>query len=176
VQRSMKMISSPLSDHISYIKYIALENFSEYNHLVQGQIEEGKNNISDQYHRFRLFLSTIESLNNIPEYFFHDIKGSQGWTDSDLQRVLGEIRKKHRVLGDIEQIANAYKHSVRRKADNLQACEMQSLGVYLRLDNGKIKIDFGFDCIADEKLMDEAWDFWFNYFNSQDPSLLLPNT
>jgi hypothetical protein len=170
------MISSPLSNHISYLEYIALENFSEYNQLEQGQIEEGKNNLSDQYHLFRVFLSTIESLNNIPEYFFHDVKESQGWTDRDLSQVLGDIRKKHKILGDIEQIANAYKHSVRRNTKHLQGDEIQSLSIDVRLDNGKIKVDFGFNCIAGNELMDEAFNFWFGYFQSQDPSLLLPNT
>ncbi|CAG9000644.1 MAG: hypothetical protein CENE_02644 [Candidatus Celerinatantimonas neptuna] len=170
------MISSPLSNHRSYLEHIALENFKEYNQLVQKQTEEDKSNISDQYHRFRLFLSTVESLNNIPEYFFHDMKESQGWNDRDLTRILGEIRQKHKVLRDIEQIANAYKHSVRHNVCNLQAKDMQSLGVYVKLDNEKVKVDFGFDCIADETLMNEAWTFWFGYFHNQDVSILIPET
>ncbi|HCE4544997.1 TPA: hypothetical protein NGR73_001319 [Vibrio parahaemolyticus] len=166
---------SPLSDHRCYLTHIALPNFSDYNMLVDRQRNQERNKIPDQYDRLRLFLNTIESLNNVPEYFFHDVKEAQGWRDCDLGNILGQIRKKHPILRDIEQISNAYKHSVRRDSGLLQAADMTSSFVEITMEEGRIQINFGFDSIADETLMDEAWKFWLDYRQSTDESILLPD-
>ena len=55
-----------------------------------------------------------KQLNNILEYFLHEFKDSENWQDSDLPNILGDIRSKHQILRDIEQMANAYKHCIRK--------------------------------------------------------------
>ncbi|WP_230607399.1 hypothetical protein, partial [Vibrio cholerae] len=63
------MHSGPLSNHMSYLQHIALDNFSDYNFFIEELNEKESITIKDKYKRLRLFLNTIESLNNIPEYF-----------------------------------------------------------------------------------------------------------
>lgn len=168
------MLAGPLSNHENYLIHIALANFCEYNSLVQYQEEKGLNKTPAQYKRLRYFLNTIESLNNVLEYFFHDVKEAQGWKDKELNNILGKIRNKHKILRDIEQIANGYKHCIRRDNKNLQASDMHSSTVIISLDENGIRVDLGFDSIVDDNLMRDAWKFWLGY--RQDPNIekLLP--
>jgi len=169
------MLTGPLSDHQNYLRHIAMANFIDYNNLVRGQESAGKNKVPDQFKRLRLFLNTMESLNNVPEYFFHDVKSSQGWDDKDLNSVLGKIREKHPILRDIEQIANAYKHSIRRQNRNLQASDMQDMKIKSEFKKGDFEVSFDFESIVDDSIASDAWHFWRNYAESGDINILLPD-
>ncbi|BER96693.1 TPA: hypothetical protein RUZ85_003382 [Vibrio cholerae] len=171
------MHSGPLSNHMSYLQHIALDNFSDYNFFIEELNEKESITIKDKYKRLRLFLNTIESLNNIPEYFFHDVKKLQGWKDNDQRNVIGKIRDKNPILKDIEQIANAYKHRYRYKNGDLQSDDMQTslISLSINLNEEKVIVNVDFDSIADEEIMNDAWKFWLDYYKKADISILLPN-
>ncbi len=54
------MHSGPLSNHMSYLQHIALDNFSDYNFFIEELNEKESITIKDKYKRLRLFLNTIE--------------------------------------------------------------------------------------------------------------------
>ena len=98
----------PLSNHMKYLEHIVLNNFIDYFSFVETILPPISP--ADSYKQTRLFFNAIESANNLPEYFFHDEKNNNNWSDKNLAQVLGGIRNKHKILKDIEQISNAYKH------------------------------------------------------------------
>lgn len=168
----MEIFKGPLGSHINYLTHIALPNCLDYLNLINPQKEQNKN--PEKYKRLRYFLNAIESTNNIPEYFFHEYKKSQGWADTQLQDILGKIRSKHLILRDIEQISNAYKHCVRRKENEIHAKDMQSSFIQFEVSPEGIKVEYLFESIEDEKIMGEAFRFWTKYHQKQDISILLP--
>ena len=171
---AMDVFKGLLGSHKCYLAHVALDNCLDYFNLLEAQKKEGRDKITDRYIRLRYFLNAIESLNNIPEYFFHEHKGSQGWNDAQLRNVLGQIRSKHAVLKDIEQIANAYKHCVRRNSDDMHAGDMQSPLLEISIGSHGVKVKYMFESIEDEEIMGEAFRFWHGYHQSTDKSVLIP--
>lgn len=163
-----------LGSHTNYLAHVALDNCVDYFGLVEAQKEECRDETPDRYKRLRYFLNAIESLNNIPEYFFHEYKGQQQWNDSQLNNILGQIRSKHAILRDIEQIANAYKHCIRRKSDDLHAGDMQSPLLELSIGSNGVKVKYSCESIEDEEIMGEAFRFWHAYHQKPEKSVLLP--
>lgn len=170
----MSAISGPLANHLSYLRFIALPNCVDYFDFIRKIRENNDSTTPTKFKRLRLFLNAFESLNNIPDYFFHERKASKGWASSDERRILGEIRSHQRILRDAEQIANAYKHSERHKG-GLNAVDMQSALVSISLAQNSIDLKFEFDSIEDENILGEAFQFWVKYENSPDDSKILPN-
>lgn len=70
----MSTISGPLAGHINYIRYVALPNCIDYFNFIKVVRELDDKTTPTKFNRLRLFLNAFESLNNIPDYFFHDKK------------------------------------------------------------------------------------------------------
>lgn len=170
----MDIFKGLLGSHTNYLARVALDNCVDYFHLVKELQEEDRDSIPDRYKRLRYFLNAIESLNNIPEYFFHEHKGEQGWEDDQLRNVLGKIRLKHPILKDIEQITNAYKHCLRKDGDNLHAKDLQSPLLEFSFGPNGAKASYSFESIEDENFMGEAFSFWHAYHQNPDKNFLLP--
>lgn len=156
----------PLGNHINYIENIALPNCKDYFDLVKRHKESCEKSSSWDIKRLRYFLNAIESLNNIPEYFIHDKKEQRGWDSGQLADVLGGIRTNHKLLRDIELIANAYKHCVRYNPKDLHAGDLQSpfLSVVVSSPDDKgVDVYFKFSSIECERFMEEAFGFWVKY-------------
>ena len=166
--------TGPLSDHLNYLSYIALENCVDYFRLVQNAKEKGISGKAIKYKRLRYFLNAIESLNNSLEYFFHDHKADEGWPDKDMKRILREMRQKHRILSDIQQIANAYKHCVRHNSKHYHASDLQSSVINIDIGQDGTNIKINYVSIEDERIMEEAFKFWVEYHNKPDKNVLLP--
>lgn len=169
----MSTISGPLANHINYLRHIALPNCIDYFDFIRKIRECGDKTTPTKFNRLRLFLNAFESLNNIPDYFFHDTKITKGWSSSDEGRILGIIRNQHRILRDAEQIANAYKHSERHRG-GLNAADMQGTLISVSSVQNSIELTFEFNSIEDEKILNEAFQFWVAYENNPDNSKLLP--
>ena len=163
---------SPLSSHKRFIAHIVLDNFIDYFHFIDS-CNKPLNQI-ESYKQLRLFINAIESANNIPEYFFHDVKDKYNWKKEDLRNVLGGIRKKHKILRDIEQISNAYKHCVRNNKSDLQADDLESSSMFIHIVDGNMKIQYKYESIACEDIINKAFKFWYEYHNNSDETILAP--
>jgi len=164
-----------LGSHTNYLAHVALNNCVDYFDLIAEQKAKNQDQTLDRYKRLRYFLNAMESMNNVPEYFFHEFKSDLGWKDGEMGNILGEIRAKHPVLRDIEQITNAYKHSVRRSANDFHAKDLQSPTLEFLADSeGGAKVTFSFDSIEDEDMMGEAFRFWHAYHQDPDRNTLVP--
>jgi len=169
----MSTISGPLANHINYLRHIDLPNCIDYFNFIRKSRENNDSTTPTKFTRLRLFLNALESVNNIPDYFFHDTKNTKGWTSSDEGRILGIIRNQHRILRDAEQIANAYKHSERRNG-GLNAADMQGTLIAISLTKNDLELEFEFNSIEDESILNEAFQFWVAYEDNPDNSKLLP--
>jgi hypothetical protein len=161
----MRILKGPLGDHLNYIKHIAIGNCLDYFAVVNSHKGQCKNNMPDKYMRLRYFLNAMESLNNIPEYLFHDLKTSKNWEGNILSDFLGKIRSNNNILRDIEAVANAYKHCTRWDKSELHARDMQSMSMVVKLDGSGLRINLEFESIEDVKIMEEGYRFWLDYSN-----------
>lgn len=177
----MSMLSGPLGSHKGYIAHIALPNCSDYFDLCDLQREEEKYQATrSKYERLRLFLNAAESLNNIPEYIFHEYKAVYGWSkESEVRRLLAEESKIHET---INTLANGYKHSVRNppnKADQIKeidASDFQEIKILVASQLSapvSLDVSYSFESIEDEGILSEAFRFWVEYHNHQDLSRIL---
>ncbi|MCA0912486.1 hypothetical protein [Marinobacter nauticus] len=171
----MDVFKGLLGSHTNYLAHVALNNCVDYFDLVAEQKVKGQDQTPDRYKRLRYFLNAIESLNNVPEYFFHEFKSDLGWKDNNMRDILGKIRAKHPILRDIEQITNAYKHSVRRNSKDLHAKDLQSPSLEFLADSEGAEVTFSFDSIEDENMMGEAFRFWHAYHQDPDRNTLVPD-
>lgn len=168
-----EIFKGALGSHLNYLTHIALDNCKDYLWLVKAHKEDGRNQTRDKFKRLRFFLNAIESLNNVPEYFFHEHKDNEGWS-SDLERtILGDIRSSNKILRDIEQIANATKHYVRRNSKHIQAQDLQAAEIKVSIDPNNLDVQFNFDSIEDERIITEAFKFWVDYLNNPDKGILI---
>ncbi len=167
-------LKGPLGSHLNYLTHIALPNCVDYFELVQQQKEEARDSESNRYMRLRFFLNAIESLNNAPEFFFHENKQQQGWADKQRNSIIGGIRRKHEILKTIAEIANAYKHCITRNEMGMNASDLQtpSLSINIALSAQTVKVEYDFDSIESEDTLGEAFRFWMDYLNHPDDRLL----
>lgn len=70
----MSVFKGPLGSHTNFISYIALDNCSDYTRLCGLNRENGKDKTPDRFKEMRYFLNTIESFNNILDYFYYEFE------------------------------------------------------------------------------------------------------
>nr|VFK51201.1 MAG: hypothetical protein BECKTUN1418E_GA0071001_100535 [Candidatus Kentron sp. TUN]VFK57468.1 MAG: hypothetical protein BECKTUN1418F_GA0071002_11171 [Candidatus Kentron sp. TUN] len=175
---NMEPFKGPLGSHSNYIHHIALQNCIDYFRLAEGDKEKGLDDISDKYKRLRYFLNAIESINNIPSYFFHEYKKGYSWQDENT--ILKRMREKHTILGDVNEITNAYKHCITKKSDKCDAKDLQEpkIKIHVSMSSGKTDVEYDFDSIEStkekEKILSKAFGFWIDYINNQDKEFLVP--
>ena len=177
----MSILSGPLGSHKGYIAYIALPNCSDYFDLCALQREkETYQAIRSKYERLRLFLNAAESLNNIPDYIFHEYKSVYGWGKETEAR--GLLAKDSKIHETINTLANGYKHCVRnppKKAEQkkeINASDFQEIKIIASSQlNTSLSLDvsYSFESIEDEEMLAEAFRFWVGYHNHQYLSRLL---
>lgn len=177
----MSILSGPLGSHKGYIAYIALPNCSDYFDLCDLQREkEIYQTTHGKYERLRIFLNAAESLNNIPEYIFHEYKPVYGWsTEYEVRNLLARESKIHET---INTLANGYKHCVRNPPKNpgqikeIDASDFQEIKIITTLQlSAPISLDvsISFESIEDEGMLAEAFRFWVDYHDYHDLSRLL---
>lgn len=177
----MSTFSGPLGSHKGYIVHIALQNCSDYFELCDEQREAGTyEQIRSKYNRLRLFLNAAESINNIPDYIFHEYKDKYGWKkETDVRTLLSNKSKIHET---INTLANGYKHCIRNPqkdpsiAKEIDAADLQEVKLIVAADLANLKnldIEFSFDSIEDEEILGEAFRFWIDYHNSPNLPMLL---
>jgi hypothetical protein len=131
-----------------YIARIALENCIEYFLAVQCVGGNSTPVIPEGQHLlvFRRFLNAIESLNNIPDYLFHE----EARRDCSLDEFRVKMITESPAIRRVSEIANAYKHRVRgsgkKKPFIPKAGAMNSK-----------------DIIYDHSVLCEAFTFWSKY-------------
>ncbi|WP_313223294.1 hypothetical protein [Stutzerimonas nitrititolerans] len=177
----MSILSGPLGTHKGYIAYIALPNCADYFDLCELQREKGNYQpTSSKYERLRLFLNAAESLNNIPEYIFHEYKSAYSWNhEAEVRNLLSRESKIHET---INTLANGYKHCVRnppRKAGQtkeIDAGDFQEIKIIVSAQLStplNLDVSYSFESLEDEEMLAEAFRFWVEYHNHQDLSKLL---
>lgn len=168
----MSLLNGPLDSHQNYLNYIALENCFEYFGLVESQRKQKSLDLTANYHRLRLLLNAMGAMNTVLDYFFHEQKESQGWNDSQRNLVLERIKRKHPVLYQLDQLLNTYKRIEHRDMKALVATDLQATVVSISSIKQKIEIDF--NSTEDERIISDAFDFWFEYNKDPDINTLLP--
>ncbi|KAB2824737.1 hypothetical protein [Aliivibrio finisterrensis] len=168
----MSLLNGPLDNHENYLNYITLENCFDYFGLVESQRKQKSLDLAENYHRLRLFLNAMESMNIVLDYFFHEQKEQQGWNDSQRDLILDRIKRKHPALYDLDKLLNTYKRVEHRDMKALVATDLQETVVSICAIKQKIEIDF--NSTKDERIISEAFDFWFEYNKDPDINTLLP--
>jgi len=108
-----------------YICWVALGNCTDYFEEVGVLFEKNKKPIikkNNEIKIFRLFLNSIESLNNIIDYIYLD-KYSKSF--KNIKCFKSKLLDKYSILVKINEIANAYKHCERRDAKKLKAKDIR---------------------------------------------------
>ncbi|KLV07028.1 hypothetical protein C9I92_24840 [Photobacterium ganghwense] len=167
------MAFTQLSGHRSYIYHIAIGNIDDYFFLVEQQDEKGNLGQVDMFKRMRYYLNAIESLNNISDYFYHEFKEKNGWSEKqDDKWYARKIRKKHPLIQDVANIANAYKHCVRNgKNAKLHASDLEQAVIKIDI-NDDVKVSVNYNPQIDDDLIEKAYHFWLDYLEANDNSIL----
>ena len=131
-----------------YITWVALGNCVDYFISVkcigsntEPIIEKGVTPLI-----FRRFLNAIESLNNIPDYLYHD----GICNDVSLGKYRERLGKKYSILREISELANAYKHRIRGKAGSWP------FEANPKTKNAK-------DIILEHEMIGTAFEFWAKF-------------
>jgi len=177
----VSILSGPLGSHKGYIEYIALPNCSDYFDLCGLQREkETYQATRSKYERLRLFLNAAESLNNIPEYIFHEYKSTYNWSKEHEVRSL--LAKSSKIHETINTLANGYKHCVRNppnksgQVKEIDASDFQEIKIIVTsqlIAPVSLDVSYSFESIEDEGMLAEAFRFWVEYHNNYDLSRLL---
>ena len=101
----------PLGSAKNYITHIVLPNCKDYLVFKENNRNETHRGTPTKYTELRLFLNAAESINNIFDYIHWDFNESS--KDENPKLIRDRYIEKHSFLGEIADIANAYKHRVR---------------------------------------------------------------
>ncbi len=161
----------PLGSHRNYITHIALPNCLEYFSCKKHNEEEGRSGIPIKYAELRLFLNAVESLNNIPDYLYSE-HTNRLKKYKDEVKFRAALSGKFPVLDKLSNLANAYKHCVRRKDDKSpkRASDMHHghITVNISLSNlslSRAGYEFSGPLPEHIAILQAASDFWLGYHN-----------
>jgi hypothetical protein len=170
----MNSFYGPLGGHRNYLTHIALPNSFDYLSLAKQHQEERDSSIHAKYKELRYFLNAIESLNNTLEYAYYEM--NQSGSSSGFDKFQKIAHKKHPELEGLADLANAYKHCVRRgkrsnNAPFARDLQKPELHIAINISQDKkvmVDADYGFDGPLSEHLeiFHNALRFWLNYHNS----------
>ncbi|RVT40107.1 hypothetical protein EMM73_19710 [Rheinheimera sediminis] len=158
-------VFGPLGSLDGYIVWIAFENVKEY--LAE---RDDSKDVGPRFVKFRRFLIAIESLNNIPDYIYHEwnIKKLNGKSDKQFKEHIH--KRVCPALEQLSQIANGYKHRVRNKSADLGAKEIQGLTKYT-IGRGILNVEY--NTVECSQLVEEAFRFWHGFRNTPDQQTYL---
>jgi hypothetical protein len=172
----MNFFNGPLGGHRNYLTHVALPNCFEYLSLQKHHKESSDISIRAKYEEFRLFLNSVESLNNTLEYAFYEIE--QTGDHSGFEAFKKNTWGRHPELEELANVANAYKHCVRVKggkpradvpsARNLQRPELHIMVKISQDKSVKVDTDYQFEGPLPEhlRIFHKALQFWFKYHNN----------
>jgi hypothetical protein len=179
----IETFKGPLGSHRNYIVHVALANGVDYISLKKRHQEDGRSATPDRYKELRYFLNAVESFNNIADYLYfeHEDRIAHG----SVGKFRTALHAKYPELGDLAELANAYKHCVRGKEDKktnktkknnrlLWARDLQRPALNIRITPGETKpsveVDYEFPWPIEEHeaKLNKAFEFWLGYHND-DP-------
>lgn len=175
-------IKGPLGSHKQYITHVALANGIDYLRLKEHHREKRRSATSHKYKEFRYFLNAVESLNNIVDYLYFEYEEEIFPETADTFKT--NLIDNYQLLGQIMEIANAYKHSIRTKkvkrgkpmAKNTMlrwARDLQKPELHIDISVGSPKVSVSYDFVGphqeDESKLMKALEFWIRYLN-HDPT------
>ncbi|HEH9428340.1 TPA: hypothetical protein SIA32_003614 [Aeromonas sobria] len=170
-------MAGPLGSSQNYIFHIALSNCTDYFDLKMKHEEENRSSTSDKYKEFRYYLNSIESLNNIIDYFYFENESLI--SHSNIKAFRTAVNKKYPVLNKVADIANAYKHCVREQRSGnkntnlLWAKDLQKPEITIDIDVPDMNVDVSFNFVwpiqEQEEVIELAWRFWVDYYNAPTP-------
>ncbi|MCP3128546.1 hypothetical protein [Shewanella sp. KJ2020] len=171
----MSVFKGPLGSHTNFISYIALDNCSDYTRLCGLNRENGKDKTPDRFKEMRYFLNTIESFNNILDYFYYEFEDEISY--ENLKKFKQAVWRKYPILKKVAEIANAYKHCVRehkqvKQIGQLWAKDLQNPQIDVSINLTEITTSVGFNfpwpIKEHEDVLDEAFKFWINYIHKEN--------
>ena len=163
----------PLGGHRQYIAHIALENYADYlRHLKRKDENHGRAPAGfAEYTEFRLFLTAVESMNNILDYFYYE-HVRQPAPGNPLNEFRKRLYLKYPDLGTLNGLANAYKHCVQHKAHERPAHDLQHtyLSVSINLSQSEClpRVEYHFlgPLPDDHATAAAVFKFWLDYHQS----------
>lgn len=178
----MEVFKGPLGSHRNFIIHIAIENYKEYKMLCGLNEENGKQKTPDKYKELRYFVNSIESFNNILDYFFYENEAQL--SPSKLHQFKRKIWDKYPELEELSKLANAYKHCVREnhsvKSTNLPwAKDLQKPQLSVNVNVSKftgleadVNFEFSWPITKYESLHEQNFIFWLKYIQSDGLNLI----
>lgn len=186
----LEFAKGPLGSHLNYLRHIVMPNCMDYLQLQQANRDSGENSNPSKYEELRRFLNAIESMNNIPDYFYWEnelaLKEKQIGSVKAYRIKVGE---KYHVLAHVAELANAYKHCVRTNRDGkkntgkkwAKDIQLPQMTIDVDIDFHKmekkedIKVNpiykFDWPIASHEKIFNEAFEFWKKYGDADVPDL-----
>jgi hypothetical protein len=108
----------------------------------------------------RALFNAVVALDSAADYLFHALPGRR----QDLPAFLKSLDEP--ALLEIREIANAVKHCVRRRPEQLQAAEVALPGVTFEVSANEgvnIRLQFSVEFFdAANRSIEKAWQFWFD--------------
>jgi len=143
--------------------------------------EQGNSTNPAKYNKLRLFLNSVESLNNILDYLYFEHEGRIGRTQVAFRKSAGS---KVPILEALSILANSYKHCVRRDDGKYpkRASELQRTHVHVDLQINmsdpsfsRADADYTFSgpLPMHENILKEAFEFWLEYYNNGNTEELI---
>ncbi|MDC7696837.1 hypothetical protein [Vogesella indigofera] len=187
------LVGGALDNHKFYLKCIAIPNCNEFFDFYDSDFRTSYviSKEIDKYVCMRKFLVAVESLSNVFDYFYHEFH--LGVMGSVPQKKITDKEFKIAALkliglsgvGDVVDMANAYKHSRR----SVKVCQVRTAKELLgrrrfNVDARMFKFDYldgGFYLPNKSQVLAlrESLEFWTDYCNEracvkrEDFSLLL---
>lgn len=172
---SYNSFAGVLGGHHNYLVHMCFKNFCDYEDLVEkeGQEEKPKSS-SEKYKELRYFLNTIESFNNVLDYVYWEYEDEISFKSDNKFRE--RVHLEYPALGKLADLANAYKHCVRKgeNKEKIRASELQEpkLDIILTLKEGLLstEIEYSFSGVIPEhrEILLEVWKYWIEYHNKPD--------
>jgi len=179
----------PLGSHRNYLRHIVIPNCMDYLQLQQANRESEENGNPSKYEELRYFLNAIESMNNVPDYYYWENESALKEKQIDrIKTYRDKVCKKYPVLDGIAELANAYKHCVRasggkKNTGKMWAKDLQRPQMTIDVDFDLHKIEkkeninvnptyrFNWPIESHEKVFNEAFEFWRKYGDADGPDL-----
>ncbi len=178
-----------LCGHHNYLVHMCFPNFIDYDRLLTESSESKRKSSKDSYKELRYFLNAIESFNNVLDYLFWEYRERIEFkSDSKFkERVHAEFP----ILGQLADLANAYKHCVRKgvnegkiSAEQLQENRISASIYYSGEEFGfsiDVKVGYEFSGVMAEhnEILGNVWAFWIEYHQNVRPEIftnLIPDS
>jgi hypothetical protein len=176
-----EFFSGPLGSHRNYLRHIAFQNHLEYLRCEKAMQEQGDSTNPAKYNKLRLFLNSVESLNNILDYLYFEHEGRIGRNQAAFRKSAG---LKVPILDALSIVANSYKHCVRYEDGKYlkRASELQRTHVSVDLqinmsDPSSARADaaytFSGPLREHESILKGAFEFWLDYYNNGNTDELI---